>query len=48
MYVINADIKETFLQFPVYESNRDWLAFLCHKTRGRSQQSKSTLVTSSE
>ncbi len=30
-YVINADIKEMFLQFPVYESDRDFLAFLWHK-----------------
>ncbi len=30
-YKINADIKEMFLQFLVYESNRDLLAFLWHK-----------------
>jgi hypothetical protein len=29
-YVINADIKEMFLQFPVYESDRNFLAFLWH------------------
>jgi hypothetical protein len=27
-HVINADIKEMFLQFPVYEKDRDVLAFL--------------------
>jgi hypothetical protein len=27
-YVINADIKEMFLQFPVYKKDRDFLAFL--------------------
>jgi hypothetical protein len=30
-YAINADIKEMFLQFPVYEKDRDFLAFLWHK-----------------
>jgi hypothetical protein len=30
-YIINADIKEMFLQFPVYEKYREFLAFLWHK-----------------
>jgi hypothetical protein len=30
-YMINADIKEMFLQFLVYESDRDFLAFLWHE-----------------
>jgi hypothetical protein len=30
-YVINADIKEMFLQFPVYKKDRDFLAFLWHE-----------------
>ncbi len=30
-YVINADIKEMFLQFPVYDKDRDFLAFLWHE-----------------
>jgi hypothetical protein len=30
-YMINADIKEMFLQFPVYERDRDFLAFLWHE-----------------
>jgi hypothetical protein len=30
-YVINADIKEMFLQFPVYKSDRYFLAFLWHE-----------------
>ncbi len=30
-YVINIDIKEMFLQFPIYESDRDFLAFLWHE-----------------
>jgi hypothetical protein len=29
-YVVNADIKEMFLQFPVYEKDRNFLAFLWH------------------
>jgi hypothetical protein len=29
-YIINADIKEMFQQFPVYERDRDFLAFLWH------------------
>ncbi len=29
-YVINTDIKEMFLQFPVYKSDRNFLAFLWH------------------
>ncbi len=29
-YIINADIKEMFLRFPVYESDRNFLAFLWH------------------
>jgi hypothetical protein len=30
-YIINTDIKEMFLQFPVYEKDRDFLAFLWHE-----------------
>jgi hypothetical protein len=30
-YVINAHIKGMFLQFPVYDKDRDFLAFLWHK-----------------
>jgi hypothetical protein len=30
-YMINANIKEMFLQFPVYESDRDFLPFLRHE-----------------
>ncbi len=30
-YVIKADIKEMFLQFPVYDKDRDFLAFLWHE-----------------
>jgi hypothetical protein len=30
-YVMNTDIKEMFLQFPVYEKDRDFLAFLWHE-----------------
>jgi hypothetical protein len=30
-YVIDTDIKEMFLQFPVYEKDRDFLAFLWHE-----------------
>jgi hypothetical protein len=31
-YVISADIKEMFLQFPVYEKDRDFLTFLWQET----------------
>jgi hypothetical protein len=30
-YVINTDIKEMFLQFPLYKKDRDFLAFLLHE-----------------
>jgi hypothetical protein len=47
-YLINADIKEMFLQFPVYERETETSSPSCGtKTRRQSQQSTSTLVTSS-